>query len=297
MSTSIKYPTSINAVQKTLDAQLLSGATASVTLSNVTSIQDLAGVFVVDAVDANGTATPSKREYVIFTGVSGSTLTGLTRNADGGGSDQDHAVGAIVQFVSDVLQQQAILDGLLLVVTTAGALNKASGSEVTTGTDDAKIVTAKAISDAGIGVSPVKASSAEVVTGTDDAKFATPAALAGIDTKTSTYTNKRVTKRVQGVADAATITPSWDDDDDTNITAIAQAFTLANPDGTPTANQTIVIRILDDGTGRAITYGAGYRAIGVTLPTTTTASKTIYLGCKWNVADTKTDVIAVSEEA
>lgn len=152
MATAIKYPTSTNAVQKTLGAQLLAGATTSMTLNNVVGIQNKAGVCVVDRVDANGNATASKREYITFTGVSGSTLTGLTRNSDGGGTDQDHAVGAIVEFVSDVLQQQAIIDGLLLTVTTAGALNKAAGSDVTTGTDDAKIVTSKALADAGLTV-------------------------------------------------------------------------------------------------------------------------------------------------
>lgn len=105
-------PPSINGIQKTLDAQLLSGITASMTLNNVTGIQDKPGVCVVDLIDANEKFTPAKREYISFTGVSGNTLTGLTRNADSGGSDQDHAVGAIVQFPADVLQQQAIIDNL-----------------------------------------------------------------------------------------------------------------------------------------------------------------------------------------
>lgn len=148
---------------------------------------------------------------------------------------------------------------------------------------------------------PVKATGAEINTGTDDAKFTTAKAIADstITTaaKTQTLTNKRITKRVQSVTDAATITPSWDNDDDCNVTAIAQAFTLANPSGTPTANQTIVIRIKDNGTGRAITFGNQYRAIGVTLPTTTTASKTLYIGGKWNATDSKVDVLAVSVEA
>lgn len=129
---SLYYPTETNAVQKTLDAALLAGATTAVTLNNVTNIQNKPGVFVVDRVDANGTATPSKREYVAYTAVSGSTLTGLTRNADGGGSDQDHSVGAIVEFVSDVLQQQAILDGLLETVDTDGALDTTKVVDLTT---------------------------------------------------------------------------------------------------------------------------------------------------------------------
>lgn len=151
----IYEPPSQNAIQKTLDAQLLSGITASMTLNNVTGIQNKPGVCVVDLIDANGNFTPSKREYISFTGVSGSTLTGLTRNADGGGSDQDHAVGAIVQFPADVIQQQAIIDTFEVehnltdgkhtsaLVTTL----KATGAVVNTGTSDVTIVTPKALAD------------------------------------------------------------------------------------------------------------------------------------------------------
>lgn len=54
---------------------------------------------------------------------------------------------------------------------------KATGAEVTTGTDDAKFATPKALADAGIVITPVKATGAEVTTGTNDTKFATPKAL------------------------------------------------------------------------------------------------------------------------
>lgn len=153
----IYYPPTQNAIQKTLDAQLLEGITASMTLNNVVGIANKPGVCVVDFVDTNNKETPTKREYIAFTGVSGNTLTGLTRNADGGGTDQDHSVGAIVQFPPDILQQKAIIDTFTVehgqdgkhtsaVVTTL----KATGAEITTGTEDAKIVTPKAIADAGL---------------------------------------------------------------------------------------------------------------------------------------------------
>jgi len=58
-----------------------------------------------------------------------------------------------------------------------------------------------------------------------------------------------------------------------------------------------VIRIKDNGTARAISYGSQYRAIGVTLPTTTVISKTLYLAMVYNAADTKWDVLAVGQEA
>ena len=112
-----------------------------------------------------------------------------------------------------------------------------------------------------------------------------------------TLTNKRITRREQTVASASTVTPHWDNDDIVTITAQAVGLTLANPAGTPTDGQPLVIRILDNGTGRTIAVGSQYRAIGVTIPTTTTASKTIYLGGFWNVADSKFDITAVAEEA
>jgi len=109
MATLLNVPL-VNGLQKTLDAQLDAGTTASVTLNNTTNIQ-APGVFVVNRIDANGNEkSASDREFIKFTGVSGKTLTGLTRNADGGSSDQDHAVGSIVEFVADVIWAQALVD-------------------------------------------------------------------------------------------------------------------------------------------------------------------------------------------
>jgi len=112
------YPTSQNAVQKTLGAALNAGVTAAATLNNVTGIQNKIGVFVVDRVDTNGTETPNKREYIGFAGTSGSTVVTLTRNIDGGGTDQDHAIGAIVEFVPDVVWAEAINTALANMVDT-----------------------------------------------------------------------------------------------------------------------------------------------------------------------------------
>lgn len=116
---------------------------------------------------------------------------------------------------------------------------------------------------------------------------------------TNTLTNKRITKRVQSVADAATITPNADSDDCVDITAIAQAFTIANPSGTPTNFQQIIIRIKDNGTARGITWGNGYVAGGVALPTTTVLSKILTLGFIYNTANAlnKWQLVASAQEA
>ena len=59
----------------------------------------------------------------------------------------------------------------------------------------------------------------------------------------------------------------------------------------------MIIRIKDNGTARTIAYDTQYRAIGVTLPTTTVINKIVYLGLIYNSTDTKWDVIGVSQEA
>ena len=82
-----------------------------------------------------------------------------------------------------------------------------------------------------------------------------------------------------------------------NVTAQAATGTFAAPSGTPADGNTLIIRIKDNGTARTLAWNAIYRAIGVTLPTTTVISKTMYIGARYNSADSKWDVIAVGQEA
>lgn len=102
---------------------------------------------------------------------------------------------------------------------------------------------------------------------------------------------------VTSVASTATLTPSGAEHQ-LNITAQAAALAIANPTAANFSDgQGILIRIKDNGTARAISWGTNYRAVGITLPLTTVISKTLYIGGKWNVADTKFDMIAVGQEA
>lgn len=109
--------------------------------------------------------------------------------------------------------------------------------------------------------------------------------------------NIRAGKRTVSVTSSATPTPNADITDDYVITALAAAAAFGIPTGTPRNGQVLVIRIKDNGTARALTYNAIYRAIGVTLPPTTIVNKTLYIGCKYNSADIKWDVIATAQEA
>lgn len=113
---------------------------------------------------------------------------------------------------------------------------------------------------------------------------------------TDTLTNKRITPRIGTTASAATITPTADASDQYNVTALATNATIAAPSGTPTDGQKLIIRILDNGTARTLSWNAIYRAVGVTLPSTTVISKVVYVGCIYDLAASKWDVVAVASE-
>jgi len=86
------------------------------------------------------------------------------------------------------------------------------------------------------------------------------------------------------------------------ITALANALTIsADANASPADGQKAIFRFKDNGTARALTWTTGstnsFRAIGVTLPTTTVVSKIVYVGCVYNVADSRWDAVAVAQEA
>jgi len=113
----------------------------------------------------------------------------------------------------------------------------------------------------------------------------------------ATLTNKRIQPRFVTAATATTLTPDVSVGDIYAYTALASALTINAPIGTPTNGEKLIFRLLDNGTGRTLTWNATYTVIGVTLPTTTTASKTTYVGCIYNANNTRWDVIAVTTQA
>lgn len=119
--------TTQNAIQKVTTSVLLAGDTTAIYLSDLVGISNAPGVFVIDAVDSAGNSTPGNREYITYTGTSGSSLIGLVRNADGGGEDKTHSEGAIVQFVPDVIWADGIRDALLETVDANGNILSSIG--------------------------------------------------------------------------------------------------------------------------------------------------------------------------
>lgn len=133
----------------------------------------------------------------------------------------------------------------------------------------------------------------------DDADAATARTTLGVaHDGTATLSNKRITKRAGSAASTSSLTYDSDSYDVYTLTALAAALTLPNPSGTPTDGQPLLLRIKDNGSARGITWsGAQWRALGVTLPTTTTVSKWLVILAVWQVADSRWDVLHVGLEA
>lgn len=127
-----------------------------------------------------------------------------------------------------------------------------------------------------------------------DSLVADTAAISG-----GTISSVAITPRIGTVTSAATITPTSATSDQYNVTALAEAASIAAPSGTPVNGQKLIIRIKDNGTARALTWtttSGGYRVVSSPLPATTIVNKTVYIGCIYNSADTFWDVIGVAQE-
>lgn len=118
-------------------------------------------------------------------------------------------------------------------------------------------------------------------------------AIAAIRDKINVVNNNKVTE----VTTAASHTPNLDTTDIFVITAQAEAVSFVNPSGTKRQEKPFMVRIKDNGTARAITWGTQYVARGQTLPTTTVVGKIMRIGFRVNTTTSTLDCVAVSTEA
>lgn len=143
-------------------------------------------------------------------------------------------------------------------------------------------------------------SSGILTMGTGDLQITTAgtnAASVVTNAGTQTLTNKRKSPRTGSVASSATPTINTDNVDNFDITALAAAITsmTTNLSGTPTTDQTFWLSITDNGTARAITWGASFESSGtIALPTTTVISTRLDVGFVWNTVTSKWRCVAVA---
>jgi len=105
-----------------------------------------------------------------------------------------------------------------------------------------------------------------------------------------------IAPRVVTTTDDSTAVIDLDATDRYHLTAIANATTISKT-GTLVSGKARLIRLKDAGVAKGLTWDAAFRAVGVTLPTTTVAGKTHYILGVDNTDDSKVDVIAVTVQA
>ena len=267
-----------NAASTTLSVAMSNSAT-SATITSDTNFASKSGEGMVIIDEDQAT-----EEIAYSTSKSSNVLSiPLANRGLEGGSAQAHAINASIKGILTAAMWNDMIDALCNVLV------KATGAVDTT----------KVVTPSGTQTLTNKTIASFLQGGSNT--ITVPAAtdtLVGKAT-TDTLTNKRITKRVTTITSHATPTVNTDNCDCVTITAQAEAITsmTTNLSGTPTNFQTLVYRIKDDGTNRAITWGASFVAKGVALPTTTTAGKLLTVGFIYDTVDSKWGCVAVSTEA
>lgn len=254
-----------NGVQLTLQNALLTGETSTITFtasvtSKLQASSSIPGILVIDRVDANGTETPTKTEYISFTGVSGSTVTGLVRGL-ANSTNQDHSAGAIVELVPDVIWADSLND----VITTQ---HNADGTHKTLSLISLVSVTINNsilnnISFAGNSLVSVNIGSSVFANG-----FINNASLVSITTVNRAYIPVE-TKLISTAT--STFDFAFSNIHSLTLSAATTTLSFANP----VSGQAVITRIGQDGTGgrRVVFPSTIYWAGGTTPTLTSTASK------------------------
>ena len=102
---------------------------------------------------------------------------------------------------------------------------------------------------------------------------------------TNTLTNKRIQPRSLTADSAATLTPALATANVWQLTAQAEALTVAAPTGTPVLGEVIHILLKAATSARTITWNATYKAIGEALKTSISTTKRMEAICSYDGTD------------
>jgi len=274
-----------NSVQHTLAGTLTQSETGTITLDSSVVLElqatsSMKGLLVIDRVDVNGALTPTKTEYIAFTGVTGSTVTGLTRGLSGT-TAQGHAIGAVVEFVPDVTWGQALNDVITTQHNSDGTHKTLSmislasvniiNSSIRLNSLSSNTMTLNSLSSSAITYTTLQNVTLDGVSQYNSNIF-------GASLASTTFSGRTYIPVSQRFNSTATSTFDWSVSNIHSFTLSSATTTLAFAN--PVSAQAIITRIGQDGTGgRRVIFPTTINWAGGTAPTlTSTASKTDVFG-------------------
>ncbi len=279
----VTLTTADNSGSERVDVTIAASGSLDATLTALSNLDATTGYVVETAADTFTKRTISAGSGKIAVtngdGVAGNTSIDLGSVSAANLSNGTTGSGSIVLATSPTLTTPNI------GVATATSINKVTITQPTTGATltiaDGKTLTA---------------SNSLTFTGTDGTSMAFPSTSGTVATldATQTLTNKAITTRTVALTDGASIAVNCDTTDVGTVT-IAGNRTLANPTGTPTNGQKLLFRITQGAGGNfTLAFGTNYK-FGSDIPSitlSTAAGTADYIGCVYNSASTKWDVIA-----
>jgi hypothetical protein len=116
---------------------------------------------------------------------------------------------------------------------------------------------------------------------------------------TATLSNKRITKRVTTITSSNAPTINTNNCDCVTITALGTAVSTmsTNLSGNPNNFDSLIFRIKDDGVARSLSWGSAFTAMGVALPTITTAGKVTTVGFSYDSVGSAWGCLAVATQS
>ena len=264
-----------NSIQRVLANTLSNSETSTITFSvSVSGIlqatSEIPGILVVDRIDSNGNLTPNSVEYISFTGVSGSTVTGLTRGL-AGTTAKGHSIGAVVEFVPDVVWADALNDVITTQHNADGTHKTLSAISLVSVTINNSIL--NNISFAGNSLVSVNIGSSVFANGT-----ITNTTITGASLVSTSFVNRAYIPVETKLISTATSTFDFAYSNIHSLTLSVATTTLAFAN--PVSGQAVITRLGQDGTGgrRAVFPSTIYWAGGTAPTLTSTASKTDVFG-------------------